>query len=61
LKQRQGNGAIGVVHAVVGELADDVAGAPEGSGEPVEFGHHEGVAGPARSEFLTPPGDLRQD
>ena len=26
---------------------DDVAGVGEGAGEPVQFGHHEGVAGPA--------------
>jgi hypothetical protein len=31
----------------LGEFFDDVAGVGEGAGEPVQFGHHEGVAGPA--------------
>ncbi|WSY91661.1 hypothetical protein OH809_12435 [Streptomyces sp. NBC_00873] len=54
LKQQPANGVVGVVHAgadlelhaVADELVDDVAGVLDGSGQPVEFGHHEDVAGP---------------
>jgi hypothetical protein len=43
------------LHPGAGEFAGDVAGVGEGAGEPVEFGDHEGVPGPAGGQRLAQP------